>query len=267
MATFLQLQTRVQTRLIDVVSAVSDEIPTLINEAVDALQSIHNWACMRAEAQYITDRTATNSHIIGQIPTNWKEPRGNPYYVWKIGQTTELVWLPNRQFTYRAIAPFDPNTMGPPRMLLIGEPTNDTVPDPDNPDLLMVALNLEVYPYPDGLSDWNTAPSGEYRINIPYWGTLPQLAENTDQNWFTTNATSFIIDFATARGFMLDWDEARAGVWYRQAWGEKYDGINQSSIGGWARVALNKDKSISFAPGRTLVPRRDVNAPRDQHRT
>lgn len=267
MATFLSLKQRVQTRLIDVRTEVTAEIPMLINEAIDALQAVHNWNCMRAELAYVTDHTATNPHIIGQIPVGWKEPRGNPYYVLQIGATREMEWLPNRQFTYRQFPAAETFSLGPPRTLLIGEPTNDTVPDPSNPDLLMTNLNVEVYPSPDGLSDWNTAPGGEYRIHIPYWGDVPDLVADTDANWFTVNATSFVIDFATSRGFMLDWDEARAGMWYRMAWGDKFDGATQASIGGWARVALNKDKSISYAPGRTLVPRRDVNAPRDQWRT
>lgn len=271
--TFLDLQTRVQRRLIDVRAEVTAEIPMLINEGVDALQAIHNFRCMQAELQFTTNHSASDPHVIGQIPMNssttwaWKEPRGNPYYVLQIGDTRELVWIPNRTFAYRQWSAFNTFSIGPPRMLLIGEPSNTTVPDPSNQDLLMNNLNVEVFPAPDGMSDWNTAPGGEYRINVPYWGYQPPMTADADQNWFTLNANSFLIDFATCRGFQLDWDEARAALWYRSAWGEKFDGSNLSTVGGWARVTLNRDRSIAFAPGRTLIPRRDVYAPRDQWRT
>lgn len=271
--TFLDLQTRVQTRLIDVRQAVTAEIPELINEGMDALQAVHNWNCMKAELQFITNHNASNPHILGQIPMGdsaswqWKEPRGDPYYLMQIGDTREMVYMPNRTFMYRQWSAFNSFDIGPPRMLLIGEASNPNVPDPANADASMTSLNIEVYPAPDGLSDWNTAPGGEYRVRVPYWGYVPAMTNNGDVNWFTMNATAFLIDFATARGFQLDWDEARAGYWLQSAWGTKFDGANQSTIGGWARVAFNRDKSISYAPGRTLNARRDVFASPYQWRT
>lgn len=247
--------------------SVQAEVPTLINEAQDALGAIHNWNCMKAEAQFITNHTQTFPQILGQIPSNWKEPRGNPYWVAQQGYTREIDWNPNRTMMYRSWAPFDPFSVGPPRQLLLGEPQNATIPDPDNPDLQANDLNIEVYPRPDGLSDWNIAPGGEYRVNIPYWRNIPALVAATDTNWFTINATAFLVDFATCRAFMLDWDEARANFWYAQAWGPKFDGANQNTCGGWARIALNRDKSISYAPAKTLTPRRDVYGPLQQWRT
>lgn len=270
--TFSEICSRVQTRLIDVRAEVTAEIPQLVNEGIDALQGVHNWRCMQCEVQFITASRSANPHILAQIPSAttqtyaWKEPRQDPYYVMQIGDTRELVYLPNRTYAYRQWSAFNTFDKGPPRMLLLGEPVNQTVPDPSNPDKLMVNLNIEVYPEPDGNSDWNTAPGGEYRVNVPYWGYLPVLVDPSDTNWFTSNATAFLIDFATARGFMLDWDEARAGLWMRSAFGDKWDGANMNTLGGWARMAFNRDKSIAYAPGKTLVPRRDVFAPRDQWR-
>lgn len=264
--TFQTLQTRVQGRIIDLPTFVQGEIPALINEAIDALAAVHNFQCMKNEVQFFTASAATNPHILGQIPTNWKEPRGNPYYVLQQGSTRELDWTPSRQMAYRAFDPFDPNANGPPRVLLIGEAQNATVPDPSNPDLTMTNLNVEVYPNPDGLSDWTAAPAGEYRINVPCWTMLPNLVASGDHNWFTDNATGFILDYATARGFQLDWDEARAQFWFSLAWGPKYDGFSQVLIGGWARKAMNLDKSISYAPARNLRMRRDVYAEPDQWR-
>ena len=262
MSNFQAIQQRVLTRLIDTPAAVTGEVPTLVAEAAQFLQDIHNFNVMKSEAQFTTNNNnGSPTHVIGQIPSNWKEPRGSPYYVLQIGSTRELDWLPNRQFTYRQWDPTDPYSVGPPRNLLLGEP----IYDPATPDYLNADLNIEVYPYPDGLSDWTTSPVGEYRIHIPYWAKLPTLSADGDDNWFTENATDFLIDFATSRGFELDWDETRAQYWRVRAMGQ-YDGIQNTTLGGWARVAINKDKSMSFAPGRVLVPRRDVFAPRDQWR-
>lgn len=267
MATFGEIQARVQTRVIDLRSAVSAEIPTFINEAIDALTAIHSWKCMMAEQQYLTNHNAANSQILGQLPADWKEPRGGPYWVAQLGYTREMTWLPNRTYAYRAWVPFGVNNTGPPRQLLMGEATNDTLPDPNNPDLNMASLNLEVYPRPDGLSDWNTSPGGEYRIRVPYWRNFPALVAANSTNWFTNNATQFLVDYATCRAFMLDWDEQRAAIWKVEAWGPRWDGSDMRTLGGSARFAFNRDKSMTYAPGGTLVPRRDVFAERDQWRT
>lgn len=226
--------------------------------------SLHNFKVMQAEASF---NTTINNHTLGQIPSDWKEPRGNPYYVLQIGNTQEFVYAASRVLAYRQYAPFDPNSVGPPRLMLIGESVNAAVPDPSNPDQLMTNLNIEVYPYPDGLSDWTTAPTGEYRVRVPYWRYVPALVASGDTNWFTENATQFIVDFATARGFMIDWDENRASFWMTQAVGPKFDGADQSTLGGWAKIALQRDKSLTFAPGKVLTPRRDVYGPTDQWRT
>lgn len=270
--TFGSTQTRVQTRVIDLPTNVQNEIPNLINEGIDALTAIHNFQVMKAEIDFTTTQ---QTHLLGQMPTDWKEPRGAPYYVLFIGSTRTLVYGSSREFIYREYDPIDPNAIGPPRMLLIGEPsivigsaTNTTTPaDPSNPDNNMTNLNIEVYPFPDGQSDWGAAPAGEYRVNIPYWRYMPPLVNASDTNWFVLQAQEFLVDFATARAFMINWDEQRAGFWMEQAVGKTFDGVNEVTLGGWGKVAIRKDKSISFAPGRTLTPRRDVYAPTNQWRT
>lgn len=260
MSQFSVIQSRVRTRVIDLPSAVSAEVPTLINDAQSMLQAVHNWTVMRNEVSYIT---TVSNHTIGQVPVGWKEPRENPFYALQIGSTRELDYLPNKVYTFRMWDPTDPNSKGPPRNMLIGLPSQD----PQTPDYTNTDMNLDVYPYPDGLSDWTTAPVGEYRITVPYWGYLPALVNNTDINWFTENATRFLIDQATAWAFAMNWDEQRAAYWQVQAVGKNFDGQNAMTLGGWARIALNNDKGQAFAPGRVLVPRRDVYAPRDQWRT
>lgn len=260
--TFSTLQTRVQTRVIDLPSAVSAEIPTLINDAIHFLCAQHNFKVMEGETNYTTT-SSTTSHILGTIPTDWKEPRNQPYYISSVGWTKEMLWQPNRDLVYRRWAPLDPNQIGPPRDLFLGEASNSTVPPVPNPDQDMGFLNVEVYPFSDSQSDYS---DGQYRIHVPYWRYLPELSAGSDHNWFTDWCDRFLIDYATADAFALDWDEAREGFWRAKAVGPKWDGFTYSTLGGWARQAINRDSSIKFAPGKTLVPRRDVCAPRDQWR-
>ena len=260
--TYSTLQTRVQTRVIDLPSAVLAEVPTLINDAIHFLSAAHNFKVMEAEVDYNTT-SSTTTHVLGVIPSDWKEQRGEAYYRSNVGWTKELLWQPNRQMVYRRWAPFDPNQIGPPRDLLLGEASNVDVPTTPNPDPDMVALNIEVYPFSDSQSDYS---DGQYRIKVPYWRYLPDLSAGTDHNWFTDWCDRFIIDYATADAFGLDWDEQREGVWRIKACGNKWDGADFSTLGGWARQAILRDSSLRQAPGKVLVPRRDVNAPRDQWR-
>lgn len=277
MGSFSDLQQRVQTRVIDLPSAVQAEVPQLINDAINFLQQVHNFSVMKSEVSYFTNPAPTSApgtitpHIIGQIPTGgasglaWKEPRENPYYVLQIGETRELDWAPagNRVYTYRQWAPFDIFAKGPPRMLLVSNPNDD----PQAPDLTMTNLDIEAYPYSDSNSDWTSTPVGEYRIKIPYWGYTPPLVNASDTNWFVENARQYVIRMATAMAFELDWDEGHATYWRNSAIGANFDMADFRTLGGWGRVAVNIDKSITYAPGRVLVPRRDVYAPRDQWRT
>jgi len=265
MATFSTLQTRVQSNIIDLPTAVLNQVNTFINAAILALQEIHDFQVMEAEKQYITPvQTPTQTHILGQIPANWKSVRGNPYYVLSAGSTRGLLWQPDREYLYREYEPTDPNQTGAPRRLLLGEATNDTLSDPDNPDLSLAALNIEIYPYPDGSSDWT---DGNYRVHIPYWTYLPQLSAGTDTNWFCADGprAEFVVAYATRMGFEMDWDEQRAAYWQRQAWGG-WDGVNFRTLGGYARQVLKLDAARQAQPSKTLAPRRDVFGPRDQWR-
>ena len=271
MATFSALQTRVQNWLIDTPTHVVNEIPVLITSSIAWLQAQHNFQVMQAQTQFVTSSTpalgASQTHVIGQIPTNWKCQRDvNPYYVLYIGSVRELTWQPNRTMCYRRWNAADVNQVGPPGDLLLGEATNSTIPDPDNPDLNLTDLNIEVYPFPDGSSDWS---DGNYRINVPYFGFLPQLSAGTDANWFTKDGpqAEFCVANAVWQGFMMMEDEARAQAHMRRALGAQYDGSHAASLGGWARSVIDMDKGILSMPGRSLAMRRDVYGPRDQWRT
>lgn len=271
MSSYQTLQSRVLARLIDTPSAVQAEVPAFINTAIKWLQDAHNFKVMQKTAKYNTLPAPTTSpgtlaaHIVGQIPPDWKEPRERPFYVRQIGSVGEIDFAPagDRTLLYRQWDPFDINEKGRPSTLFIGSPDED----PSAPDVAATNLNVEIYPYSDSNSDWTTDPVGEYRINLPYWGYVPSLTQPTQTNWFTENGTEFIVDYATSLGFAMDWDEARSQFWKTQAFGARFDGINFQLLGGWARHTINLDKGMAFAPGRVLVPRRDVFGPRDQWRT
>jgi len=263
--TYSTIQSRVQTRVIDLPTVVLNEIPTLINDAIHFLCGVHNFQVMKAETDYTTT-SSTTTHVVGQMPADWKEPRGEyAYYLSFVGWTKQILWQPSREYVYRRWAPLDPNQVGPPRDILLGEAQDQDFPDPagvsDN-DLLQ--LNIEIYPFSDNQSDW---PDGQYRIKVPYWRYLPDLVNPTDHNWFTDWCDRFLVDMATADAFALDWDEGREQFWRAKALGPQWDGANYNTLGGWAAQAMNRDRSIAMAPGRVLTPRRDVMAPRDQWRT
>src|SRR5271166_775668 len=252
--TYTTIQSRVQTRLIDLPAAVLAEVPTLINDAIHFICANHNFKVMEGETGPLVTTTAmvpatagTNAdgttaatHILAPIPSDFKELRGDAYYASFVGWTKDIFWEPNRSYTYRRWAPFDPNQIGPPRDLFLGEAQNAKIPPVPNPDQDMGFLNMEIYPFPDGLSDWS---DGQYRIYVPYWRYLPELSASGDHNWFTDWGDSFLIDYASMRGFELDWDEQRATYWRAEALGPKWDGFTYSTLGGTCRNLINRDKS------------------------
>jgi hypothetical protein len=75
---------------------------------------------------------------------------------------------------------------------------------------------FQVYPLPDGLSDW---PDNEYRIQIPIFQYFPNLVNAGDSNWLTLNphGEHFILEWATAQAFALDWDVPNQQKWLAQA--------------------------------------------------
>lgn len=273
---FSQLIAEVESNIIDLPTAVQANVPTYINRALKLMMDLHNFNCMRMELgannTLYTNPVTTSvppasmtPHVIGSVSgpegtgtlaTNWKEPRENPYYMRAMGSDCEFVYAPNRQYAYREWDPQDPNSKGPPRGLLLSDPL-----DINN------TRNLEVYPYSDSNSDWTTSPAGEYRVHVPYWGYLPLLVNPSDTNWFTVNADRFLIYAATSEGFLADWDEQRASVWGGRAMQDSYNAAGRLMIPSAYRQAIINDTSKSYAPVRTLTPRRDVFGPRDQWRT
>lgn len=185
--TFLEIQTAVQTRLIDLPTAVLDAIPSLINEAVKAAEQRHNFKTMEARADFVTVVDARA--MTGTFPTDFKEYRGRPWYQEELGSIRLMHYAPDEN---SALMKYDASDVGEPKLLL---------PAPDA---------LTVFPLPDGTSDYT---DGEYRVRVPYWKYVAALAADGDTNWFTQNAEFYLINQATSDGFSIDWDEGRAKYW------------------------------------------------------
>lgn len=248
MATYKELQDRVLRRVVDAPSSVTTEVPTLVNAAIRKLEVVHNFRVMQAVASFTTTE-ATRS--LGAIPSDWKEPREQPpYLVDNDGNAIELKWLPTRADVLRQFSDSNSDDAGQPLALFVGREDEDG------------AGSIEVYPLPDGASDY---ADGDYRVKVPYWRYLPDLSADGDSNWFTVNAAEFIVADATAEAFYLDWDEKRAQMWEQRAWGPLY--AARGLIGGFAARVLKLDKHGRLAATNTLIPRRDVFAIRDQTRT
>lgn len=126
---------------------------------------------------------------------------------------------------------------GPPRFIALGEPS-----DVSN------TRQFLVYPLPDDLSLYTTAPAGAYRIRIPYIKLLPDLT-GSQSNWFTANAEEFIIYAACSIGFYFNHDEARGDIWLKRAAQEVQD-------------VIARDKNESISGNTTLHISFDALGPR-----
>lgn len=270
MATFAQIQARVQAELIDIPSGLLPYIPTWINAGILWLQAQHNFQVMQGEAAYVTPpaSSSTPTHVLGTIPADWKAKRANPYYVTFLGTPYRMSWQADRSSMYRTWEVDDVNQIGQPSDLLISEASNVTWPDPANPqpDNLMAQLNIEYFPYSDGASDWS---DGNYRVRIPYYRFLTELVAGTDQSWFTLDGprAEFCVRYAVTQGFLFNEDESRAAVHAKACFGGAYDGSRAVTLGGWARTVIDMDKGIMVQPARFLRMRRDAYGPADQFRT
>lgn len=231
MANFTTLQTRVKRRVIDLPTAVTAEVPTLINEVIRDLADEHNFRVMEAEATFTT---ADGTRLLGTI-ADLKEIRSKPYI--RIGQggalgTRNIAFIPTKVEVVKLYSIDDTAAAGEPRHLLQIVKDKDTVAD------------FEVYPFPNTASQWN---DGNYRVVIPYWKYLADLSDDADTNWFTTNVVQYIVLEATSRAFYLNWDENRGALWSERA-----------AVHG--RRAVKVDKRSRLGRSTTLTPRYDVNA-------
>lgn len=212
MATFLEIQNRVRTRIIDLPTAVLQEVPSLVNEAMRELQDDHDFKVM--EFSLRDQATGIGSHTFTAVPSDFKKLRGRPYVMREDGTSWELKVPVDRP---DALSRLDYLEEGPPQLLL----------DPASSSGVAGSRNFEIWPLPDGNSDYD---DGEYRVSIPYWRYLPDLSSDGETNWFTNNAARYLVFKATAEGFFLDWDEDRGSVWEQKAALEKQRAIKVDKL-------------------------------------
>lgn len=231
MTTYAQLQTAVEGRVIDLPTFVSTAVPGLINSALLEIQQGHNFRVMEAilNAQ---QTVVADGHELADLPDRFKEFRGDPYLITDAG---DVKWLSIAAERQSVVGEFAADFEGEPKLLLVGEPSDDAG-----------TAIIEVHPLPDGLSDYT---NGEYRIYIPYWRYVTPLTADGDTNWFTENAKEYLEDRATALGFQLDHDYDSMALWTQTA--EE-----------WKRKVIKTDKLMRLGGVSTLVPHwRGVNSP------
>ncbi len=229
MADFASIQARVNSRLIDLPSAIVTEVPLLVNQAIRQAEQKHNFRIMEAEqaiSTVIAVRTLTPA-----IASDFKEKRAKPFY--RDGQdgllSTEIIdWAASKEDMLKRYELDDTTSDGSPRFILVDD----------------AGVNYSVWPFPDGSSQWD---DGEYRLVMPYWKFLPDLT-GTQTNWFTANMEEYLIYQATGNGFMVNWDEIRAAGWFTLATDRFNNGKRHDKL---SRIERNI----------AIVPKLDAGAP------
>lgn len=219
--TFLDIKTDVQNLVIDLPTTVQNMVPTLVIEAVRHIQTKHNFKIMEALGSFTT---VEGVRALSALPANFKEFRNEPYFVLDDGTRRWLTLASDRESAIGAIGEDDTNY---PMVLIAGEPTDE-----------ISAVTLEVWPLPDGNSDY---VDGEYRIRLPYWKFLADLSADGDVNWFTNNARDFITYRATSNAFAADWDYDAMALWLQKSEIEK-------------ATAIMRDKMLRISGVQELVP-------------
>jgi len=239
MATFGEIQTRVQQIIIDLPTAVTAQVPTLIRGSLRRLQRAHDFKVCEALSSVYT--TTLETRVLAAVPSNFHKFRGLPQLIDANGVVREMGIFPDRGAAEREFSSLAggeataSDISGTPRFLLRSEPTDE-----------LGATNFEVYPLP---TDNSLYTDGNWRIRIPYWKFLTELSGNSDTNWFTINADDFLAWDAAADGFFLDWDEQRALIWKQNA-SAKF------------KEAVDLDKKMRVSGLNVLVPSSDALAPR-----
>lgn len=218
--TYAQLKQAVLDALIDTPTIVQNAVPRLVNQAIQEIEKRFNFKAMEANQAYLTT-TGSRTLTPSVLPVNFKEYRGKTVYTQNLGGSRELDVVSGRDAVLRRWSTTD---IGDPHQLMVDTGV------------------LEVWPLPDGISDYT---DGQYRINMPYWAYLTDLSNDADINWFTTNAVQYIINWATSEGFALDWDDKRADKWEVRA--EKA-----------AQRLIITGKHQFLSEGDTLVPHLDA---------
>lgn len=221
MATFADIQTRVEGWLIDLPSFVEGMVPALINKAHKEIQDRHNFKVMEAEFTSLT--TVGTRAIVTAVPSTFKEWRLEAQYLTDDDVWKEISWAPNITSMRRW---FSDDDEGAPEFLFDPVTTEAGV------------RTLHVYPLPDGESDYD---DGEYRLYIPYYAYLPDLSGDSDTDWFTSHADWYMTWSALSEGFGADWDPEQLLLWKQKAEEE------------YAKV-VKLDKMLRLGGMREMVP-------------
>ncbi len=253
MVAFSILQTRVQNRLIDAPANVVSDIPTYINLAMRDLEDDTNFPVMKAIAQF---STTLNTRLIGTLPTDYKERRGEAYWLDREGTPVFTRWYTSHEGALYRFAPqelkqnpFTFTDVGQPEILTIATPVSASGSTVSGPQ------NVEAWPLPDG-NGFDLAQDGVtkiYIIYVPYWRYLTPLSLSTDTNWFTENAEQYLMYQALGHGFLADWDEQRASTQFAMA-------------KSYRDKLVHKAANEAASPLKNMSVRSDVMAERDQWR-
>jgi hypothetical protein len=160
----IRLQRRLEPFLPDGDASVMRELILHINKAIRRAQEFYNFPGMALTWQV---NTVTGVRALTGFPTLWKTSRGYPLL---LDNTTssfrELRWIKGDIDARRLYGNSTTIDQGAPRHILLTEGFT----------------GAEVYPYPDGRSDYG---DGQYRLYIPYYGYLADLTAKGDTNFFT----------------------------------------------------------------------------------
>ncbi len=230
MATLDEIKTRVKDILIDVPTRTENALTRTIVKTITELQLDHNFRIMEAEEPYTT---TVADHALGGLPGDWKEARGRPWL--RIGEAgvlgTTPIWIVQSKGDITANYSIDdPNDKGQPVDLLEASETT-----------------IEVYPFPDNLSQWD---DGNYRVVVPYWKLLPDLSAPSDTNWFTVNAEDYIVFEAAGQLFTVNWDEQRGAIWQAKAAKKERTLVNADK-----RSRLTKAATLTMSLGARPISR------------
>jgi len=200
MATYIELQTQVNRRVIDLPTAVQAEVPDLVNKAVRAIQRGYNYKVMQGVLTATTNSGAGDGgRSLLAVPSTFKEFRGRPFVRNNAGSVRDLTTSYSRNGVEQEFGVSTTTSIGRPEIILHGEPSDEAG-----------AAAFEVWPLPDGASDY---VDKEYRVVIPVWQYLTTLAADGDTNWFTVNGDYAIVYMATAEAFALNWDPENEALW------------------------------------------------------
>jgi hypothetical protein len=214
MATFLELRNRVSDEVIDLPAAVTARVGEFVNDALKWAQNRYNFEVMEEEEDYVT--------VEGQrlmdpaaLPADFKAFRLAPQEIPRLNRPRKIFWAPDRLEAERALGSDPDLDFGEPRVLLPAKMG------------LTGARNLEVYPFPDGNSDYD---DGEYRVRIYYWKFLPELSADGDTNWLTVNGKEFIVARAASRAFRMNHNEEMETRFLATAQAEYLEVVRQDKL-------------------------------------